>query len=148
MKSQLAKAVGDILREEVEKRGRVNFRITGRSMVPLLKPGDVVTVERIGRKWRLVPGDLLVLAGDDGPIVVHQFVYWSFRDGEAHLRTVGRNSKALDRLWPHGALIGRVTVRERGRKNLRGPAAPLWLASSLFVAMGGVITARLERLLK
>ncbi len=146
-KPHLQQAVGEILREEVIRRGRVNFKVSGRSMAPLLKPGDIVTVETVTRKWRLVPGDLVVLAGE-GPIVVHHFLYWTFRDGEARLRTVGRNSKALDRLWPHEALIGRVTVRDRGNIKVRGPIAPLWLASSLFAAMGGIVQARLERLLK
>lgn len=148
MKSaQLQQAVGEILREEVARRGKVNFRVTGNSMAPLLKPGDIVTVRRVRRRWRLLPGDILVLSGD-GPLVVHHFLYWTLKDGQPHLRTAGRNGKALDRLWPREAVIGRVTLRERGKLSFRGPTAPLWLAGSLFAALGGVLTARLERLLK
>ncbi len=144
---EMLKAVGDILREEVIRRGRLNFKVTGKSMAPLLRPGDMVTVERIRQRWRLMPGDLVVLS-NDGPVIVHHFLYWTLADGEIHLRTVGRNSKALDQLWPRRSLIGRVTLRERGQVNLEGPTAPLWLASSLFTAMGGIIQSRLERLLR
>ncbi len=113
-------------------------------MAPLLRPGDSVTVEPVRLKLSLRPGEIVVLAGEQKP-VIHHFLYWTLKNGRPHLRTTGRTGRAVDGLWPSDALIGRAVARDRGNVALAGVLPSLWLSASLAAPLLQVLLGRMER---
>jgi hypothetical protein len=106
--SAAAHLVADVL----ERFGEATLRVTGGSMFPTLRPGDVVTVRQATADG-LVAGDLaLVLDGDR--LFAHRVV--ELRDGdEPQLVLRGDSHWANDPPRPAASAIGRIVgVTRRG----------------------------------
>jgi len=61
-----------VVEELLEKKIRVRFRVTGRSMAPFLQGGEVVTVVK-SKKRDLAPGDLVMVKLQD-TVMVHRLM--------------------------------------------------------------------------
>jgi hypothetical protein len=101
------------------------LRTTGRSMLPTLRPGDVVVIEAPTKALRL--GDIAVFRRPEG-LVVHRVV-----SRRARLQ-MGDNATTCLPYEPDD-IEGVVTaVHGRGRaRDLRSPAARLWRVPTAFV---------------
>lgn len=95
--SAQAAAQGDPLR----------LRVNGRSMAPLLRPGDWVIVAA-GRPEDLARGDLVVIRSGDS-LITHRLL----RVRPGRLLTKGDNTWRADPPVEPGAVLGRVMARER-----------------------------------
>jgi hypothetical protein len=91
----------------------VRLEVTGHSMSPFIRTGDVVTIEPLsGRRLRL--GQVVALA-PGGHLLVHRLVGW--HRGLARVR--GDVAACADPLASPDELLGRVTRVERGGRRVR-----------------------------
>ncbi len=103
--------------EMLGRGNRIRFRAHGRSMAPLIRDGDVLTVEP-ARLADLRVGDV-ALHRLGSQVVAHRVVGRRVEDGQPVLRTRGDAAlSAADRV-PEGDVLGRVVERERGGKGVR-----------------------------
>ena len=109
-----------LVSEAVRAAGRVRLRVSGTSMVPAMRPGDLITVERAG-STEISPGEIVVFA-QSGRLVVHRVTGITApgvakpggRDGETLLQTRGDCARRKDPTVRGSELLGRVTQIERG----------------------------------
>jgi signal peptidase I len=111
MSTPLANAIGSLLRSSLEGGTPVTMGVAGRSMLPLLRPGDVIHVEPMAPA-EARPGDILVMWRDGG-LLTHRLV--AVDDYGWHTR--GDNSLASDPPVGSSAIMGRVVGV--GRQNYR-----------------------------
>ena len=71
-----------------QKEGMVVF---GASMLPVLKPGDIITIEKIGSK-NICKGQVIVFETGQGKLIIHRVVKVSGNT----LITAGDNADELD----------------------------------------------------
>lgn len=105
----------------------VRLSVTGHSMTPFVRAGDVLTIEPLGER-RLSRGDV-VLCAPDRRLVAHRIVGW--RAGLVRVR--GDVAPAEDAALAPADVLGVVTRVERGGREIRfGPrparAAVAWLS--------------------
>lgn len=101
--------------------GPLRVRVRGGSMLPTLRPGDVVRVEPAGPD-DLRPGDVVLCRNGRGALL-HRFLGrtpegWLLTQGDAHL--------SPDPPWPPEALLGRAVGVERGGRVVPIPDRPLY----------------------
>jgi hypothetical protein len=134
---------------ELWKDGRRPFtlRLEGRSMVPLVRPDDRVTIQPVSPDL-LRCGDLVaVQAGRN--LVVHRFVQSrTGPDGIRRLCQKGDNSPAWSRVDPD-AVLGRVTAIHGPERTLQMSCRPWIWINPLAGWLGrlGMLSHRLSRLL-
>jgi hypothetical protein len=91
----------------------VRLEVTGHSMSPFIRSGDVVTIEPLsGRRPAL--GEVVAVAPASG-LLVHRLVGWD--RGRALSR--GDVAAGTDPVTPPENLLGRVTQVERGGRRVR-----------------------------
>jgi hypothetical protein len=114
-------------------------RISGTSMLPVLRAGDEVVAERCERDSTLPLGELLVVELPDAGLVVHRLLW----KGKAAVRTRGDGSGVMDPPVPWDDVLGRVVSASRdGADVLPGAPARLWAWLRQFSAAA---THRLKR---
>jgi|CZKC01.1.fsa_nt_gi signal peptidase I len=115
----------NLVSEVVRTAGRVRLRVSGTSMVPAMRPGDLITVERAGTA-EIAPGEIVVFARS-GRLVVHRVTgitavpgfAKSGNEGERLLQTRGDCARWNDPIVRGSELLGRVTQIERGSRRMR-----------------------------
>ncbi len=133
----------NLVSEVVQKAGRVRLRVSGSSMVPAMRPGDLITVERASLK-DIAQGEIVVFARS-GRLVVHRVlttVHAPTKSGIARapgnsreplLRTRGDRARRPDPIVYSSELLGRVTQIERGGHRVQlGARARLSAATRAF----------------
>ena len=101
---------------------RFAFRVSGTSMLPVLREGDEVTALRC-RPSDPALGELLVIELPDAGLVVHRLL-WKGREAA---RTWGDGSALMDPPVPWQDVLGRVVEASReGASVLPGPIARRW----------------------
>ena len=106
----------DLACVEASHDGPLGLHVTGYSMIPLLRPGDVVMAQPV--EWhRLCRGDLVVVRRPDD-VITHRLV----AVGEQDYLTKGDNCCSADAPVSPAAILGRVVAIERGnvRVDLQG----------------------------
>ena len=91
--------------------------VEGSSMVPLLRRGDRVLVQPCSAA-SVTPGDLVVM-GEGAHLCTHRLISKMHRDGRDYLRTKGDDCGRWDEPLPVERLIGKVTVIDRGARQIR-----------------------------
>lgn len=109
-----------LVAEAVRKAGSVRLRVSGTSMVPAMRPGDLVTVERATVN-EIAPGEIVVFARS-GRLVAHRvasIVTSKARDDNPRqplLETRGDRARRMDPMVSSSELLGRITQIERGSR--------------------------------
>jgi signal peptidase I len=88
--------------------GGVRLRVSGTSMTPAVRPGDVLAVEKASFS-QVDTGEIVVFARD-GRLVAHRLVAKT----ECHLITRGDRTRRNDSPVSVAEFVGRVTDVERG----------------------------------
>jgi signal peptidase len=109
----------NLVSEAVRAAGRVRLRVSGTSMVPAMRPGDLITVER-ARAAEIAPGEIVVFTRS-GRLVVHRVtgvtaapgLAKSVSESEPALQTRGDCARRKDPIVRDSELLGRVTQIER-----------------------------------
>lgn len=110
----------DLVAAVANTSGHVCLRVSGASMAPAIRPGDLLTAEPAS-VTEVSPGDIVVFARE-GRLIVHRITAKTSKGGEPYLMTRG------DRAWQNDApvsgseLIGRVTHIERGAFRIPAPS--------------------------
>ena len=141
-----------LLTELFARGADVRIRVTGASMRPFLRGGEILTLRRpdVGGLRR---GDLVLFADRDGLPVLHRVVRKRVSGSGVVLRTLGDGLTGLDGLLPEHRGLARVCAVERpGRRalSLDTPGARsygfLLAQRSLFRSAAGRIADRLVQL--
>jgi signal peptidase I len=112
----LNKSQCTLLVEAVRKFGSIRLRVSGASMVPAIRPGDLVTVESVGVE-DVSPGEIVVFALA-GRLVCHRVTAISGSAREPLLATRGDRARRDDPLISNSELLGRVSHIDRGRRSV------------------------------
>lgn len=101
--------------EDVLSSGaRLRVRVTGRSMAPFLRGGEVAVIEAVSFD-RLRIGDIVFYRADDNGLVLHRLVLkWRRPDGTGMIRTRGDGLRACDPAVVSERILGRVVLVEDG----------------------------------
>lgn len=105
--------------EATRRFGRHQLKATGRSMLPAIWPGDLITVEHVPCAGIRV-GDVVAVRRD-ASIVVHRLVRWLDLPAGPHAVTRGDWLRADDDPVPAASIIGRV-IDLSGDSHLRSGA--------------------------
>ena len=111
--SEVGSAQREALAAEVLRaRGRLCLRVRGESMLPTLRPGDIVEIERCSAAD--VSAGEIVLALRDERFFLHRAVGTAGR-----LRTRGDSMPGLDPAFPAETLLGRAAAASRGGESIK-----------------------------
>jgi signal peptidase len=118
-------ATCELVVDTLARFGTVRLKTLGRSMLPAIWPGDVLTIEHVGAA-HLVPADV-VLYRRESRLFAHRLLCDVGQDPRAVL-TKGDAHVEPDPLVPAGDALGRVTAIERGpfRLDPRRPVGSVW----------------------
>ena len=111
--AETTRALGcDLAAEVADTFGRVRLRVSGTSMAPAIRPGDLLSVEA-AKLEQVSPGEIVVFARE-GRLIAHRLVAKTETTGERYLVTRGDRTRRNDFLVSSAELVGRVTSIERG----------------------------------
>jgi signal peptidase I len=110
--SHLQAACCDLVADVVRLSGQVQLKVSGVSMVPVLWPGDLLTVHPI-EPGNFTPGSVLVFR-QNNRLVVHRLLR---REG-AQLVTRGDSRPCLDAPVSSAEILGRVEAAQRNGRSL------------------------------
>jgi signal peptidase I len=112
----------DLVSEILRKFGRARMRVSGISMMPALRPGDLVSIERVTPR-EILRGEIIVFARE-GRLITHRVITKQGVGADIVLITRGDHTHANDApVSPH-EFLGRVTSVDRGRRRF---APSRWL---------------------
>ena len=122
-----------LLESTIERGARARFEVDGHSMLPLIRPGDVVRVEpancESGRGTRV--GDVVAVRAAPGAgLLLHRVI----RRRAGRMLVRGDNNFRADGEYDEGEIIGVVRVVERDDRRV-------WFGAG----MGGGVVAALVR---
>lgn len=107
----------NLVREAVRKFGRIRLRVTGASMLPAMRPGDLITLES-AEVEEISHGEIVVFVRS-GRLVCHRVTATAGKAREPLLATRGDRARRDDPLVSGSELLGRVTQIERGNRRVR-----------------------------
>ena len=107
------------------RHGRLRVRAFGSSMIPAIRPGDVLCIEHCTPEAAR-PGDVLFTRHGDR-VFAHRLVRKERRGGEDVLVTRGDALWHADPSQPASMLLGRVTGISRGGVTLASSRSITWL---------------------
>jgi Peptidase S24-like len=108
--------------ESLRSSGRLRLQVTGWSMMPTIRPGDIVEIERVSSEC--VSTGAIVLFARDGKLYVHRLIA-RLRDCDFFV-SQGDAMVEIDPPFASSALLGRVRLISRNKKEIR-PRASLSL---------------------
>ena len=97
-------AVQALLRQDIA----VRIRVSGGSMQPLLKSGDLVEIRKLSAACQPRLGDILFLCNSQGSPLVHRLIWRRIQNGRLHFLTKGDAGPGFDGFIPADNLLGRV----------------------------------------
>lgn len=124
-KRQLA---SDVLRGS----GRLHLRATGRSMLPRVRPGDTLVIER-ARSCELSTGDIAVF-NSGSRFVAHRVVATGVAVGERKIQTQGDAVLLPDSPVSEREVIGKVSLIVRNGREIE-PSRSLRLSERALAAL-------------
>lgn len=110
----------DLAAEVASTFGRVCLRVSGTSMAPAIRPGDLLFVERASM-MEVLTGEIVVFA-QEGRLIAHRVAAKNGTKEEPYLVTRGDRKWRNDALVSGSELIGRVTQIVREHSNIFAPS--------------------------
>lgn len=95
----------------------LRVRVTGRSMVPLLRGGEILTIRKVSAS-SLRKGDLVFFKDRDGHPVIHRIVKKQEHNDVVTFQTRGDALIGFDRPVREEHLLGKVCKVERGQRHV------------------------------
>lgn len=103
---------GELLRSS----GRIRMRVSGRSMVPIIWPGDTLIISGVDDDGEFLPGEIVFFRRGDR-MVAHRLIAKNESEGSKKLRTQGDALADADAPVSRGDLLGRVElILRKGRQ--------------------------------
>ena len=98
--------------EDILRRGTsLRVKVTGRSMTPFLKGGEIVTIKNTTYRELLI-GDIIFFKNDENRLILHRLIKKSSAEGPFH--TKGDASAIFDTPVSKDNILGKVCKIERG----------------------------------
>lgn len=119
----------------------LRVRVTGRSMVPLLCGGEILTIKKISAS-SLRKGDLVFFKNRDGHPVIHRIVKKYTHNDVLTFQTRGDALIGFDGPVREEHILGKVCSLERGRRHLNLEAAH-WRCAHYLRAIVNLCESRL-----
>jgi signal peptidase I len=116
----LSTAAAQLVADVLERFGEARIRVTGGSMYPSLRPGDVVTVRRSAAD-EVAAGDV-VLVRDGERLIAHRLVQM-LKGNQPQLVLRGDSHWKNDPPRPAASVIGRIVAVTRGGAEMAAPPA-------------------------
>ncbi|MGH9591558.1 MAG: signal peptidase I [Bryobacteraceae bacterium] len=112
----------DQVAEAIRARGAVHLRVFGGSMMPWVRPGDILTVRHV-EPARLHPGDI-ILYFRAGRMFVHRLLRVYRKGGRLFFLAKGDAMPRADAPVEESGVLGRISTVQRGRRllNLDSPS--------------------------
>jgi len=123
---------GELFLEVLESTGRAKLAVTGTSMLPTIRPGDILEVHRQGLET-IVPGHV-VLFMRNGGFAAHRVLERIQGLQRSLLITRGDALRVPDPPVSPEELLGRVTAVLRGERHLDPHLTPWARVASWFLA--------------
>jgi hypothetical protein len=142
----LSELEGELFLEALKSAGQARLAVTGTSMLPSIRPGDMLEVHRQGME-AILPGDVVLFLRTGG-FAAHRVVERVIGPERTLLITRGDALRVPDPPVTPEELLGRVTAILRGGRRLdprltrRARVASWFLARSEFCAR---VARRLSR---
>jgi len=127
----------ELFQEVLERGLDARVPVTGRSMTPFLRDGDVVTLRAVpfsSLRW----GDIIFFRSADDRPVMHRIVRWRRRGGRTLVQTAGDAVGGLDPPVGEEGILAKVCSVERRRNALGG--RKINMESSRWRAIGGFLS--------
>jgi signal peptidase I len=124
--SQFQAAGCDLLADVVRSAGSATLKVTGQSMLPAIRPGDLLTVQRHSPQG-LQPGQIILIQRNQ-KLTAHRVV----RVCGEQLVTRGDSVPSLDPPIPASEVVGVVTAIHRNGRPI-GLGFSLWKRAVAFV---------------
>lgn len=109
--------LNDLLTETLNKSGKLRFRAFGRSMLPFIIPGDVLTVETTNTD-EISVGDIILFESEN-VFFVHRLIKKSKINNDNYFVTKGDYLDYADNPIRSSQILGRVTKIERWGKIIK-----------------------------
>jgi hypothetical protein len=121
----LTAAVLALMTDVVTRYGHVRLRAFGSSMIPVIRPSDILSVEQCSLE-ETCPGDVLLMR-QGTRVHAHRLIRHQRQDGQVLLVTRGDALWHADPSQPASMLLGRVTGISRGGVTLASSRSITWL---------------------
>ena len=128
------KNFGELAEEVFARSGRLRFTAGGRSMHPLIRDGDILTIEPVDPQ-RLRVGDVAFYRPSDSKVVVHRVVGKLSQNGRLVFLIRGDASDGPCEVVPAECILGRAVLLERNGRAVRLDRGPARLAGILWVKL-------------
>ena len=102
----------EMLRAGLLSTGSLRLRVAGKSMAPLLRPGDEIWVEQVAPA-ALVCGDIVVMWREGG-LLTHRLLAVHGSD----CYTKGDSCRRMDPVAGTEMIVGKVVAAQRGSKHI------------------------------
>jgi signal peptidase I len=135
----------------LELSGIAQLRVSGSSMLPVLMPGDIVTIQR-AELPQVIPGDIIIF--EQGEYLIAHRVLEKRSGKTPYLVTQGDSGSRLDAPVFSDSLLGRVTSIMRNRtqiepsRTILGRSGSLLLRRSQFLTRSFLWTLNRRRFLR
>ena len=126
-----------LAQEVLGQGGSFRFRARGRSMMPFVRPGDVLLVEPVDPA-RLRTGEIILFHQRSTSHVVHRLIRRVKRDGRLVFIAQGDNSAIADAPILAEQVLGRVVGIEREGRRLRLDRGPGQLLNRVIYYLRGL----------
>jgi signal peptidase I len=123
--------IADFFEDILNKGLSLRVRVTGRSMRPFLKGGEVVTIKSV-KAGSLRLGDLIYFRDNFGSYILHRVIRkWRDKNGMPLVQTKGDAVFSIDHPVACDKVLGRVSCIEQARKSGRIRRIDMDAASSI-----------------
>jgi signal peptidase I len=138
-----------ILFEDILNKGlSLRVRVTGSSMRPCLRGGEIVTIKKVSPA-SLKTGDLVFFKNAQGKLVLHRLVRIK-RAGEGHvMQTQGDRSNFPDEPFSTPDFLGKAcTLEKTGGEFPLDLESPAWKVRNYLTAMNLLVKSRVLSLVR
>jgi signal peptidase I len=124
------KVIDHVILEQLDKGRKIEFRVSGRSMRPLIEEGDPIHVEKC-KLGALSIGDIITFQRND-LYLTHRVLWVRKKGNRIRLITKGDNEINVDPLVSSNHIVGKAVAIKRANRTL-DLENPFWRYINLFL---------------
>lgn len=129
---QYQKIIDHLILEELGNGKTITLRVSGKSMYPLIKPGDSIRIEKCA-PGALAIGDIITFK-KDGIYLTHRVLWVRKKDNGIILITKGDNEINVDSPVSPNHIVGKALAIKRANRTL-DLESPFWRYINPFLGM-------------
>ena len=134
----LKPAVTELFQDILDSGVSLRVKVTGRSMAPLLKGGDILTIKKVSH-LSLRKGDLIFFKDNLGHPVIHRCIRKGTSKNDMTIQTKGDALLRPDKPIHHNQVLGKVCMMERAPLN--SGSAPINMESTVWMVLNYLLAS-------